>query len=46
LTQALPMALLSQSARAARALQPIICAIIQKEGAISVQVGVYVQQGA
>jgi hypothetical protein len=45
LAQALPIALLSASARAARQLQPIIVALLMTEGAISVSIGLYVQQG-
>jgi hypothetical protein len=43
LAQALPIALLSAAARAARQLQPIILAIICTDAAQSVAVGVYVQ---
>lgn len=46
LAQAYPMAQLSQAAQAARQLQPIIVAVIAKQGAISVAIALYVQLGA
>jgi hypothetical protein len=44
LAQAYPIAQLSASARAARQLQPIIVALLMTEAAISISIGLYVQQ--
>ena len=44
LAQAYPIAQLSATARAARQLQPIIVAVLMTEAAISISIGLYVQQ--